>query len=123
MPPIPPPPLALTADPLQALFELLDDEPVIFRGISGRVRQENGDLYFYPDEAGLNGQSYRDDTSRLGGEWYRWYLSDDAQALAELAQAAGIPFVVSIETVLPVDDDVSPFAQWVEQLLVDMGLD
>ncbi len=111
------------ADPLQALFELLDQEPVTFRGISGRARYEAGDLYFYPDEAGLASEAYQADVDRLGDVWYRWYVSDDTQALAELAQAAAVPFVVCLEAALPVGSDVAPFAQWVEQLLTDMGLD
>lgn len=109
--------ISIISDPLLCFYQQLHNHPVVLRGIRGRVVIADDDLYFYPDETD---PGYLADIAKLGGAWSRWYISDDISALAAAASQVGLSSMV---IPLPADDDIPEFAQFIEGLLVQMGLD
>ncbi len=147
------PPLVLAVNPLQSFFEAIHNKQLMFRGISGRLIVTNGErVHFHPDKKGFKSQAYKDDVAELGDPWHSWCLDEDTEALLEVSKILQEPFYLEIDLrvsrlpgesdrshfkrslqherlahleIWPPGDliDVTPFADWVDELLVLMGVD
>lgn len=53
----------------------------VFRGITGwALWDEIGRLVFWPDEAGIESQAYRESLAEVGGVWDEWVFEVDVVA-------------------------------------------